>query len=574
MPHPDGRETRAERHYAKCRGPLGFHVLTGTSHASPHKVTRELARALWRRGCDVSCEVADSKHTGWTRTSIRHLEGMVKQPFAFLSWGRGDPNELRSFQGQARIEIDVVDSFKWADPNEVRYINERVDLLIVPGQSSLEAYLGAGVDIPVEIVPHGVDTTVFQPWPKDEELLSKVVYPGMPRRGQTLFLTGGFLQERKGLRECIEAFRLACGDGLEASLIVLSNSGGHGEDASGLVLEASRDLPIGFLPGGLDEWSMARLYSSVDFFVSCHKMEAFGMMPLEALACGTPSILTEYDGPMQYMGGGAYWVPPTGTESVDVPGSTTGARATMAVVDVQGVSEAMLRMGGILYNDFEPWRWQGYLKGNARRNALNWTWDAAAENLVAAVEKHICPVRVPCRKEHVGDDRPGIVTVPLTAQCTDGDIGNIEGYINREIVLGLIYQKGIRFGAQPLEPQREVILYDVPSDATGWVEPLAHLGLEGLPIAGCSLWMDMSWFAWPGGYYPRGLGLVDVVLWAKANGVPVTRSECDCQVTGDPPWWDGASGQAEAEERLASHLGQLDFWWSDLLHHIRTTDWW
>jgi len=562
MPHPDGRETRAERHYAKCRGPLGFHVLTGTSHASPHKVTRELARALWRRGCDVSCEVADSKHTGWTRTSIRHLEGMVKQPFAFLSWGRGDPNDLRSFQGQARIEIDVVDSFKWADPNEVRYINERVDLLIVPGQSSLDAYKGAGVDIPIEIVPHGVDTTVFQPWPKDEELLSKVVYPGVPRRGKTLFLTGGFLQPRKGLRECIDAFRLACGDGLEASLIVLSNSGGHGEDASGLVLEASKDLPIGFLPGGLDEWSMARLYSSVDFFVSCHKMEAFGMMPLEAMACGTPSIVTAWDGPLQYQcGGGMSMVLPDGVEATDIPGGG-GKTCEMAAIHASKVGYTMIvaaSNGGAVD------------KSALRSNALNWTWDAAAEKLVAAVERWISPPRLQWWfPRQVAREGTSYQTVKMEAKYSSGDIGAAM-YVATNRLDGFMFQQADDMHVKFPMP---IGVTCYPADDAEWTEPLANIGLSGAPFAGVHMDNATWWLDWPGGYFPRGLGLVDLVLWAKANGVAVGHGECVRSVLGDPPWWDGASGQAEAEERLASHLGQLDFWWSDLLHHIRTTGWW
>ena len=563
MPYPDGRETRAERHYAKCRGPLGFHVLTGTSHASPHKVTRELARALWRRGCDVSCEVQDTKDIGWCRTSIRHLEGMVKQPFAFLSWGRGDPNALRTFQGQARIEIDVVDSFKWADPNEVRYINDRVDLLIVPGQSSYDAYKGAGVDIPIEIVPHGVDTTVFQPWPKDEELLSKVVYPGVRPTGETLFLTGGFLQERKGLKECIEAFRLACGDGLKAGLIVLCNSQGHGEDASGVVLEAAKDLPVGFLPGGLDEWSMARLYSSVDFFVSCHKMEAFGLMPLEAMACGTPSILTAWDGPMDYCRfGPALEVPMMWLEDVPIPGAPDKT-AKMAVVDVTGVATAMRKAS--LGNE-----WRGVDRSR------NWTWDAAAEKLACAVGLHISMPRHR-RIAHAKVYYDGCGEIGHV--YGDGDIGFLSAQMQEceEEVPGLNTQRGVYVeNVPPISggERKQVTIYGVPVDEHGWVGPLGFLGIPGLPLAGIRLPDDLTWFSWSGGYYPRGLGLVDVVLWAKANGVPVHRGECDCEVTGDPPWWDGASGQAEAEERLASHLAQLDYWWGDLLHHIRKTGWW
>jgi len=112
-------------------------------------------------------------------------------------------------------------------------------------------------------------------------------------------------------------------------------------------------------------------------------------------------------------------------------------------------------------------------------------------------------------------------------------------------------------------------------NATDWTDPVEHLGLRGAPLAGLCCEDDPRyWLDWPGGYFPRGLGLLDMALWARSHVPDFVVADCDCKVTGLPPWWDGASGQAEAEERLASHLEQLTFWWADLLHHIRRTGWW
>lgn len=513
MPYPDGRETRAERHYAKCRGPMGFHCLVGTSPSIPHKVTRELARALWKRGYDVSCEVESTTHGGWSRTSIRHLEGMVKQPFASLSWGCGAGTRWRDFPGQARIEIATQDSLAWADERELRYINDRVDLLIVPGQSSYEAYLSAGVTCPIEIVPWGVDTTVYQPWPKDEELLSKVVFPGRPRLGETLFLAEGSARSEKGLRECIEAFRSAVEGGLEASLILVNVS------SVVITLAGSEDLPIGVMPGDLDEWSMARLYSSVDFFVSPEGLER------EVMACGTCSVTPDDIGPMGRM-----------TKIGDTPPELV------------------------------------------RAMTAEWSWDSAAAKLACAVGLHLSlPRRRRTAHAEVYYERTNECV--LEAGALGGDIGFLAlGMQECEIEIpGMVMQYGVQLRSLPpmtSGERQQVTVYGVPPDEPSWVEPLASLGIPGFPLVGMRLPEDLTWFAWSGGYYPRGLGLIDVVLWAKANGVPVTRGECECTITGDPPWWDGASGQAEAEERLGSHLEQLDYWWADLLHHIRKTGWW
>ncbi len=37
-----------------------------------------------------------------------------------------------------------------------------------------------------------------------------------------------------------------------------------------------------------------------DCYVSAHKLEGFGLLPLQAMACGTPGIITAYSGPMDY----------------------------------------------------------------------------------------------------------------------------------------------------------------------------------------------------------------------------------------------------------------------------------
>ena len=289
MPHPDGRETVAERHYQKQRGPLGFHVLTGPSPAVDHKVPRELARALWKAGYDVSVEFEDTGHTGWGRTSIRHLEGMVKQPFVLLSYGPA----LQDYPGQVRVQIESKDTGHYMDDRHLQYINERVDLLVVPSKRSLDAYHQAGVTIPIAIVPWGVDTVVYHPWPRDEELLSKVVWPFAPRRGEKLFLTTGRLPEQYGLADFIHDFRKATDDGIEASLIIVQDPYSYHEDVTDLCEKIAHDLPVGII-SGLDEWSTVRLYSMVDG-VSWGGMTDAGCLHVEEWCCarGGPDALSE-----------------------------------------------------------------------------------------------------------------------------------------------------------------------------------------------------------------------------------------------------------------------------------------
>lgn len=285
MPHPDGRETAQERHFQKMRGPLGFHFLAGPSPLPGHKVPRELARALWARGYDVSVEVEDTGQTGWGRTSIRHLEGMVKQPFCLVSYGPA----LKDYVGNPRIQIESTDTGHHEDPRHIQYINDRVDLLIVPRVCTKAAFEQAGVTIPVEVVQWGVDLNVYQPWPRDEALLEKVVWPKGKRRGDKLFLALGRTDQRYGLTQAMQSFRAASANGLDGSLLIVQDPYSYHEDVTDLVAEAAPDdFPVGIVTG-LDEWSMARLLSMVSGMPWCAETDAWRLLESE-LICASGSM--------------------------------------------------------------------------------------------------------------------------------------------------------------------------------------------------------------------------------------------------------------------------------------------
>lgn len=568
-PMPDGvTETRAERHYAKCRGPLGFHFLTGCTNASPHKVTRELARALWRLHCDVTVEAELGNAKGWPRTSIRHLEGQVRPPFASVGWTRTFHHD---FQGQARIEVDAIDTLRWADPRDIRYINERVDLLLVPGQDSKDAFVDAGVRIPVEVITFGFDPVVFRDWGPDPDMLKLATWPGRERVPGKTFLTGGYIQERKGLVDCIESFRLALDQGLEGSLLVLMNRDAHGKDLIDLVTEKAQDLPIGLLHGGLDEWALARLYSSVDCYVSCHHVEGFGLMPVEARACGADVILTGFSGPLTYEDADMLWVEPKSVQKAivtkggaiiredifDACEDDVAGEISVAEIDREAVALKMLACG------------RHGVDANLPR------WEDAAVSFLHAVGKHVGHERN--RGNGHSTAMPyQIGTEQFLADNEMGDVGHLiaGGDWADDVVSRLWVQREAQVpGVAPrYSIDGSLVVFDA-TDLT-WTDPLKSLGLTGAPFEAILLPADISWLAWTGAYYPRGLGILDVVLWAKSHGIPVIRASASSTVCGPPPWWEGASGEAEAAERLAAHLDELNFWWSDLLDHIRKTGWW
>jgi glycosyltransferase involved in cell wall biosynthesis len=490
MPYPDGRQTPAERKYWQRRGPLGLHFQTNYSQSSVLKSLRELARAAWRAGYDVSVN-ATGPETGWPRTSIRRLEGLVKSPYACVSWSRN----FRAPEHQTRIEFDCIDSFAWAQERDVRFINDRVDLLCVLSPECESAYRKAGVTVPIKQVMLGYDPVVYQRWPRDERLIERITWFGSGRQHEKLILTGGFLQPRKGLAECIEAFKLAYDQGLEASLVVYSNSDHHGTDVADLVMREGEKYPIGFMPGGLSDWAMARLYSTVDLFVSCHRMEGFGLMPLEALACGTPVVATNYGGPKQYLDASR-----VGTveplvirmEDLDVP----GLHCEYAVIDLRAAALAMT----LEIDDNRP-----------VADVSEWAWGS--------------------------------------------------GWLN------WLYLWHVRGAANAGPPS--VFEMQPPPDDGSWSIPELEDILPHGPGMAASPSAAMSSY----GFSPTGLGSLDLALETISHG-GCLRDVGEKGLSSLPPWWLSATSQSDAEERLQSHLDQLDFWWADLLEHIRATGWW
>jgi len=108
--------------------------------------------------------------------------------------------------------------------------------------------------------------------------------------------------------------------------------------------------------GLLPRDALARVYASADVFVLPSKSETFGLVMLEAMACGTPVAAYPVDGPREVLGNGHDQV-----------------------------------TGGVLHEDLQQ-AWQGALKTprhEARSRALAFSWVHASQLFVG----HLIPAR-------------------------------------------------------------------------------------------------------------------------------------------------------------------------------------
>ena len=130
-------------------------------------------------------------------------------------------------------------------------------------------------DYPVEVVYNTVDRAVFRPVPstfrEKHGLQDKVILLGV----------ANILEERKGLKDFV-ALAPMLEDRYKIVLV-------------GLTPEQSKTMPASVLclPRTDNVRQLVEIYSAADLHVNPSVEETFGMTILEALCCGTPSVVYE-----------------------------------------------------------------------------------------------------------------------------------------------------------------------------------------------------------------------------------------------------------------------------------------
>ncbi|MEW6615445.1 MAG: glycosyltransferase [Thermodesulfobacteriota bacterium] len=165
-------------------------------------------------------------------------------------------------------------------------------------------------DIPldrIKVIPCGVDLNLFKPW-KSEEAKSRL---GL--NGQKFILFVGRIDPIKGLDNLIRAMSILTKDdrtnGNDLRLLViggtLSDEGNEGKSELKNLMKLTSELNledrIEFL-GTKRQDLLPYYYSSAEVCVLPSRYESFGIVALEAMACGTPVIASEVGGLSYVMG--------------------------------------------------------------------------------------------------------------------------------------------------------------------------------------------------------------------------------------------------------------------------------
>jgi glycosyltransferase involved in cell wall biosynthesis len=118
-------------------------------------------------------------------------------------------------------------------------------------------------------------------------------------KSEFTFLSAGILNDNKNHRLLIDAFSKFIHSGKKAKLVI-AGDGPERESLTTLVTSLGLGKQISF-NGWISRAGLAVLMNKSDVFVLCSKKETFGVVLIEAMACGNPVISTRSGGPQSII---------------------------------------------------------------------------------------------------------------------------------------------------------------------------------------------------------------------------------------------------------------------------------
>jgi glycosyltransferase involved in cell wall biosynthesis len=208
----------------------------------------------------------------------------------------------------------------------------------------------------VEVVPGGVEPS-FCPI-ADPAVLAEL--RGRLRIGEAPYiLTVGVIEPRKNHRRLFEAYRLLRDRrDLPHRLVVVGRKGWLWEE----IIDVAESSPYRddiHLVGFVADEDMPALYSAAEVFALPSLYEGFGLPPLEAMACGTPVVVSNSSSLPEVVGDTGLLVDPSDADSL-------AAALELVLLD-------------------EPLR--ADLRSRALARAATFTWPAAAAKLLAVYQR-------------------------------------------------------------------------------------------------------------------------------------------------------------------------------------------
>lgn len=192
------------------------------------------------------------------------------------------------FTCQLKNITDDMNVANWAE-NYTRWFYARLNEIRVPSSTYINMLENRGFDQKkMKLFKRGIDGKVFAPTQKDPELIRKKYGLG---KGDIL-LFAGRVSKDKNLDFLLRIFKNINSGNRKINLIIA----GDGPYLIEMKTKYSQEKNLHFT-GQLDRNVLPELYSLADVFVFPSNTDTFGMVVLEAQACGLPAVVSDQGGP-------------------------------------------------------------------------------------------------------------------------------------------------------------------------------------------------------------------------------------------------------------------------------------
>lgn len=255
---------------------------------------------------------------------------------------------------------------------------EGADEIWTPSEFSANALRNSGMSAPVHVIPNGVDLDVFTLEGSRHPLIEK---------GRFTFLYVGGTIYRKGVDLLLEAYAQTFSDTDNVRLVIKdlgTKQRYHGQTAGSMVREyqSRNDVPeIIYIEDDLSPDSLSSLYRSSDVLVAPYRGEGFSLPTLEAMACGTPAIVTKGGATDDFVDQQTGW---------RIPSRRISVGTTVYGDDLSGegflLEPDKAELGRILRHAYESERELADKGLKAARSAADWSWQSATLQLLRRID--------------------------------------------------------------------------------------------------------------------------------------------------------------------------------------------
>jgi len=284
-------------------------------------------------------------------------------------------NELAMFPGGGqRIAWPIFELNKFTDL-ELHHLKS-VDRLFVCSEWAKQVCRDNGVETQVDVIPLGVDTSIFR---RDDSMVQHRAYW---TRDKTVFVNIGKWEVRKGHNELLEAFNKAFTPEDNVELWMINHNpfiGRENEVWKTKYLSSSMGGSVKILPRVNSQKELVAIFNSVDFGVFPAHAEGWNLEPLELMACGVPSIVTNYSGHTEYLNvANSFLVEPDGMESAQ-DGKWFHGDGEWCTFKIDALVEAMKAAHDYKQSGSES------LKDAMAKTVEDFTWAGTVEKIGAAL---------------------------------------------------------------------------------------------------------------------------------------------------------------------------------------------